>query len=116
VWDKNAVGAVAKAIENAKVGLTVTTDGGTVRAMLSPLGNERREELCRLVKKETEGARIRVRAGRDEAIKKLKTAEDGGGLSEDSLFKTKEKVQKLVDEANARIETALSEKIKELGE
>src|SRR6266404_7020558 len=51
VWDKDAVGAVMKAIENAKAGLSVRNDGQNIIATLSQLGNERREELMKLVKK-----------------------------------------------------------------
>lgn len=116
VWDKNAVGAVSKAIENAKIGLSVTNDGNNVIATLSPLGNERREELAKLVKKTAEGHRIQIRAKRDEAIKKLKEAEVNKQASEDEAFKTKEKIQKAVDEANKKVEEMVGNKLKELGE
>ncbi len=116
VWDKNAVGAVAKAIESAKIGLSVTNDGNNVIATLSPLGNERREELTKLVKKTAEGYRIQIRAKRDEAIKKLKEAETSKQASEDEVFKTKEKIQKAVDEANKKVEEMVEGKLKELAE
>lgn len=116
VWDKSAVGAVAKAIESAKVGLSVTNDGNNVIATLSQLGNERREELAKLVKKTSEGYRIQIRAKRDEAIKKLKEAETNKQASEDEVFKTKEKIQKAVDEANKKVENMVEEKLKELAE
>jgi ribosome recycling factor len=116
VWDKNAVGPVAKAIEMAKVGLSVTNDGNNIIATLSQLGSERREELTKLVKKTSEAARIQLRARRDEAIKKLKEAESEKKASEDEVFKTKEKIQKAVDEANKKIEEMVEGKLKELGE
>jgi ribosome recycling factor len=116
VWDKSAVGAVAKAIENAKVGLSVTNDGNNVIATLSPLGNERRAELAKLVKKTSEGYRIQIRAKRDEAIKKLKEAEAEKQVGEDEVFKTKEKIQKLVDGVNGKIEEMVGDKLKELQE
>jgi ribosome recycling factor len=116
VWDKGAVGPVTKAIEDAKMGLTASAEGLTIRATLSALSNERREELTRAVKKEVEESRIRVRAARDEAIKKLKGAENEKQISEDVAFKTKEKIQKIVDETNKGIEAALSAKIAELQE
>jgi len=116
VWDKNAVGAVIKAVENAKIGLSVSNDGSNIIATLSPLSNERREELTRLVKKTSESYRIQVRAKRDEVIKKIKDAEIKKELSEDESFKSKEKVQKAVDEINKRIEELVNSKIKELSE
>jgi ribosome recycling factor len=116
VWDKGAVGPVTKAIEDAKAGLSVSSEGLVIRATLSALSSERREELIKIVKKEAEEVRIRVRASRDEAMKKLKVAETGKEISEDAAFKTKEKLQKSVDDANKGIEAALSAKIAELQE
>ncbi len=116
VWDKQALGPITKAIEDAKMGLSVSSDGLTLRATLSALSNERREELGKMVKKEVEESRIRIRAARDEAVKKLKAAESEKQISEDVAFKTKEKIQKVVDEANKGIESALAAKITELQE
>lgn len=116
VWDKNAVGAVIKAIEGAKIGLSASNDGNIIRAILSPLGEERREELTKLVKKSAEASRIQIRHHRDESIKKIKAAESGGELNEDQVFKTKEEIQKLVDKYNDEVEKALEAKLEELNE
>ncbi len=116
MWDKAAVGPVTKAIEEAKAGLTVSSDGLTLRATLSALSNERREELAKTAKKEGEESRIRIRAARDDANKKIKAAEGEKKISEDMLFKAKEKLQKIVDEANKGIESTLAAKIAELQE
>lgn len=116
VWDANAVGAVMNAISNAHLGLSVTNDGNNIRATLSPLGNERREELTKLVKKTTEASRIQIRARRDEIMKRLKDAEAEKTVTEDEVFKGKEKIQKAVDKANGEVETLLNGKLTELGE
>ncbi len=114
VWDKNAVGAVVKAIEGAKRGFSVSNDGNNVFATISPLMSERRDELSKLVKKTSENFRIQVRAKRDDALKALKDAEAKKEATEDQVFKLKEKVQKLVDGANGQIESAVNGKLKEL--
>src|SRR3989338_5235319 len=116
VWDKGAVGPVTKAIEDAKMGLTASAEGLTIRATISALSNERREELGKTVKKEVEEAKIRIRALRDEANKRIKAAETEGELSKDIAFKTKEKLQKQVDETNRGLEGTLEGKIAELAE
>jgi ribosome recycling factor len=116
VWDKGALGAVAKAIESAHMGLSVRTDENNIIATLSSLGNERREELTRLVKKTSEAARIQVRNRRDDIMKRLKEAEANKEMSEDAVFKAKEKIQKLVEDVNGKIEALVEGKIKELGE
>lgn len=116
VWDKNAVGPVVKAIQEANVGLSTAADGTVVRASLPPLTDERRAEFVKLVKKMAEETRIQVRGRRDEAIKKIKAAEEEKKLDEDQVFRGKEQIQKLIDETNRKIEAAVEGKLKELNE
>ncbi len=116
VWDPGALGAVMKAIDNAHLGLSTTNDGNNIRAMLSPLGNERRDELTKVVKKTAEAARIQVRAKREDAIKRLKDAEGSKSITEDDAFKGKDKIQKATEKANGDVEGMVNVKLGELGE
>jgi ribosome recycling factor len=116
LWDKDAVAAVTKAIEEAHMGLSVNNDGLNIRATLSPLGNERREEMMKLVKKTSEAARIQIRGKREETMKRLKDSEARKEVTEDDVFKTKEKIQKAVDKANKDVEAMTDAKLTELGE
>lgn len=114
VWDKNAVSPVIKAIEAANIGLSIQNDGNVIRAFLPALTEERREEFTKLAKKGAEAARIQLRSRRDEAIKRIKASADAKEMSEDAAFKTKERVQKIIDGANAEIEKAVEAKMQEL--
>jgi len=116
LWDKDAVAAVTKAIEEAHLGLSVNNDGLNIRATLSPLGNERREEMMKLVRKTVEAARIDIRGRREAAVKRLKDAEGRKEITEDESFKAKERVQKAVDKANKEAEGMMDAKLAELGE
>jgi ribosome recycling factor len=116
VWDPGAIGAVMKAIEDAHLGLSTNNDGNTIRATLSSLGNERRDELTKLVKKTAEAARIQVRSKREDAVKRLRDAETSKTITEDDAFKGKEKLQKATDKANGEVEAMVKSKLDELGE
>jgi ribosome recycling factor len=116
LWDKEVINPVVKAIDDAKIGLSVKSEGMIIRCFLPALSEERRQEFMKLVKRISEDSRIQVRAKRDETMKKLKAAEESGELNEDMVFKGKEKAQKAVDNANGEIEKNLEAKIKELGE
>lgn len=116
VWDKSAIPAVAKAIEDAQAGFSVAVNGNIINANLAALSNERREELIKLVKKTMESFRIEVRAAREVALKKMKGAEDEGKITEDDVKMGKEDIQKRVDAANAALEAALEKKVAELSE
>lgn len=115
-WDKSTAQAIMKGIEDAKVGLSVSSDGAIIRASLPLLTDERRREFVKLAGKVAETARIRLRNQRDEYIKKFKTAEENGEITEDELFQTKEKTQKIIEEANRKIDEMLESKIKEIEE
>jgi len=114
VWDKNAAGAVSKAIEEAKIGASVGLQENLVRVSLPPLSDERRQELVKLVKSIAENFRIRVRGLRDEINKKVRQAEEQKAISEDQRFKLQEQVQKSVGKANNDIEELIKNKIREI--
>lgn len=116
VWDQNAVATVAKAIESSNLNVNANTDGNLIRINLPPLSEERRQEFIKLVKKEAEGVKIRVRSSRDEANKKISADFDAKKITEDDKFKLKEKIQETVDKANEEIEKMLEAKIKEIEE
>jgi ribosome recycling factor len=116
LWDKDAVAAVTKAIEEAHLGLSVNNDGLNIRATLSALGDERREEMSKLVKKTTEAARIQIRGARENIMKRMKDAEARKEMTEDDVFKSKEKIQKAIDKANKDAESMMEGKLAELGE
>jgi ribosome recycling factor len=116
VWDPGAISAIMKAIDDAHLGLSTNNDGNNIRATLSPLGDERRDEMSKLVKKISEASRIQIRARREDAIKRLKDSESRKEITEDDAFKGKEKIQKIVDKANGEVETMVNGKLEELGE
>ncbi len=116
VWDTNAVAPIAKAIEAAGMGLSVSVSGNIVRVSLPTLSEERRGELVKIAKTLSEESRIKVRGTRDEANKKAEVAEKAKTISEDAKFNLKKKIQEAVDKTNKEIESLLLMKIKEIEE
>ncbi len=109
IWDKGAVGPVAKAIETSGLGLSVNIDGNLIRLNLPQLTDERRQELAKLIKSLAENFRIKIRSSRDDINKKAKALPD-----EDEKFKAMKKTQDLVDKYNKEIENILLVKIQEI--
>jgi len=116
VWDKNAASVVLKAIEASNLNVGANLDGNVIRVNLPPLSGERRQELAKLVKRETEEAKIKVRGLRDEENKEINRQFESKEIGEDEKFKLKEKIQEGVDKANGEIEKILEVKIKEIEE
>lgn len=115
-WDKQSVQAIAKAIESSNLNMSVNIDGNLIRINMPPLSQERREEIIKVVKKESEETKIKIRHIRDETNKKIGNQEEKKEISEDQKFKLKEQVQKNIDATNKEIEAILEKKIKEINE
>lgn len=116
VWDKESVNAVVKAIEASNLKISANTEGNLIRINLPPLSDERRNELVKVVKKETEEAKIKIRAVREEVMKKMNKDFEESKITEDQKFKFKDDLQKAIDKANSQTEEILEGKIKELHE
>ncbi|MCX6702625.1 MAG: ribosome recycling factor [Candidatus Wolfebacteria bacterium] len=115
VWDSGVVSAIAKAVE-AALSVNTAPEGNSIRISLPALSEERRNELIKLIKKETEEAKIKVRGQREEVLKKIKREEEEGGMGEDERFRLKDEVQKIIDKANAEIDGVLENKTREINE
>ena len=113
-WDKNALQPIEKAIRDAGLGLNPTNEGDKLRITVPELTEERRKELTKVAGKIAEGSRVRVRNIREEILKQAKADEDSGKISEDEMSRTKEGLQKTVDDYNQKIKTLAETKEKEI--
>jgi len=116
VWDKNSAALVLKTIEASNLNVGAILEGNLIRLNLPALSGERRQELTKLAKKETEEVKIKIRLTRDEVNKEISSQFESKKISENEKFKLKEKVQKRIDELNKEIEGILENKIREIEE
>ncbi|MBU6414819.1 ribosome recycling factor [Patescibacteria group bacterium] len=113
-WDKNALGPIQKAIQMSPLGINPIADKDMIRLVIPPLTEERRKELIKLLGRHLEDARIQVRREREDALKTVDALEKAKEISEDEKFRRKSEVQKIVDDANKKIEELGSAKEKEI--
>lgn len=116
LWDPSGVTIVAKALEDAKRGFTVSVRGGAVYISLPPLSQERRDEMSKLAKSISENYRIRVRAARESANKQLQAGKLAKTLTEDMEARGKKRVQEITDRANKDIDALVAKKVTEINE
>jgi len=109
-WDKSQLGAIQKAIEAANLGLSVAPDSAGLRVIFPDLTEERRKLLTRLTGEKLEDARISVRKEREKVWNEIQVDEKAGKLSEDDKFKAKDELQKIIDEANNKLEELAKKK------
>src|SRR4028119_13433 len=60
-WDKGAMKAIEKAIQNSDLGLNPNNDGQVIRLSIPQPTEQRRKELVKLVKKEVEEQKVSLR-------------------------------------------------------
>jgi ribosome recycling factor len=58
----------------------------------------------KILKTKTEESRIKIRQFREEVLNDIQEQEKLGNISEDDKFRSKDQVQKIVDEYNKKIE------------
>lgn len=109
-WEKNLLGEIEKSIINSNLGFNPMNNGDIIIINVPPLTEERRRDLAKQAKAESEDAKIGIRSARQEANKELKKIE----ISEDLLKNAESDVQELTDKFIAKVESALSVKEAEI--
>lgn len=113
-FDKNMIGDVEKAIQASDIGLNPANDGNVIRLVIPQLTEERRKELAKEVKKESENAKIAVRNIRRDAMDEYKKQQKNSDITEDDLRNMEKEIQTLTDDNIKAIDQIVAEKEKEL--
>ena len=113
-YDKSILSEIEKAILKSDLGLNPTNDGQVIRIAIPQLTEERRKELVKVVKKESEEAKVALRNIRRDANDSLKKLEKNGEITEDALRGYSDDVQKLTDEFIQKIDQITKDKEKEI--
>lgn len=113
-YDKGAIGAIEKAIQNSDLGLNPSNDGVSIRLTFPPLTQERRKELVKVVRQMAEEGKVAIRNLRRAARHELEALEKDGDLSSDELARAEKELDKITHAQEAEIDKALQAKEKEL--
>ena len=113
-WDKSMIPIIEKAIHKSDLGLSPNTAGAVIRLPMPPLTEERRRDLIKSAKAETENARVAVRNVRRDAMNDLKEMLKEKLISQDDEKRAHDEVQKITDKFVAEIDGVLAEKEKDL--
>ncbi|SDM01683.1 ribosome recycling factor [Bacillus sp. OK048] len=113
-YDKSILGAIEKAILKSDLGINPTNDGQVIRIAIPQLTEERRKELVKLVKKESEEAKVAIRNIRRDGNDDLKKLEKSGDITEDALRGYSDDIQKLTDDHISKVDQITKDKEKEI--
>lgn len=113
-WDRKMIPIIEKAILTADLGLNPATSGDIIRVPIPPLTEERRREICKIVRSEGEEAKVAVRNLRRDANEGVKKLEKAKEISEDDSTKGQKDIQTLTDKFIADIDSLVAAKEKEV--
>lgn len=113
-WDKSIVKSIEQAIQKADLGLSVTTNDAGVRVVFPDLTSETRQNLVKVAYKKVEEAKVSLRTDRADTIKRLEQFAKDNSISDDDLKRSKDEVQKIVDELSKDFDASGAAKDKEI--
>ena len=113
-FDKSALGAIEKSIQESDVGLTPSNDGNVIRLQIPEMTEERRREMVKVVHGVAEEGRIAIRNVRRDIMSDLRELKKEGEAGEDDERRGEDALQKQTDEAIAEIDSLLKGKEEEI--
>ena len=112
-WEKSMIAPIEKAIRNANLGLNPDNNGELIRINIPPLTEERRRELVKQSKGETETAKVSIRNARRDLIEQVKKMVKDG-LPEDVAKDVEATAQKMTDEYGKKVDEFFAKKEKDI--
>ncbi len=112
-WEKTMLRVIEKAIMDSDVGITPENNGEIIRLGIPPLTEERRKQLVKQSKQESENAKVSIRNARRDAVELVKKAVKDG-VSEDMGKDGEANIQKIHDKFIKKADEVLANKEKEI--
>ena len=109
-WEKNLLADIEKAILIANLGFNPMNNGESIIINIPPLTEERRKDLAKLAKEESENEKIVIRSARKDANNEIKKSDS----SEDVQKNYEIDIQTLTDEFIQKVDTIFNLKEKEI--
>jgi ribosome recycling factor len=113
-YDRQALGAIEKAIRDSDLGVNPTNNGDNLRVVMPELTEERRREYIKLAKAKAEDARVAVRNVRRHAKQQMERAQKDGDLSEDEVSGAEKRLDGMTKKHIDQIDELLKHKESEL--
>ena len=109
-WEKSLLADIEKGILNANLGFNPMNNGESVIINVPPLTEERRMELVKLAKTESENAKVSIRNARKDANNEIKKS----NISEDLQKNAEIDIQELTDNYIKKVDDIFLSKEKDI--
>ena len=113
-WEKDLINDIKNAINMSNIGLNAQDNGEVIIINVPALTEERRIQLVKQVKAETENCRIAIRNSRKEGNDELKKIHKSGSVSDDMLKDAENNIQDFTNQFIEKANNVSSVKEEEL--
>jgi ribosome recycling factor len=113
-YDKSAISAIEKAVQESDLGLTPSNDGNVIRLGIPELTEDRRKEMVKVVHGVAEEGKVAIRNIRRDVMHDLRELKKDGEAGEDEERRAETGLQKQTDEAIGEIDKLLKGKEEEI--
>ena len=97
-WDPKIIGEIEKAIRSSNLDINPISDGKLIRIPVPPLDEQRRLEIIKTLKRNTEERKTSIRNTRRDFREIVRQLKDDKDISEDDEKRFYDDLQKIVDE------------------
>ena len=113
-YDRSTLKEIEKAIQTSDIGINPSSDGAAIRLTFPQLTEERRKEICKVISKQGEDAKVAIRSIRRDANEKIKAKKKNNEITEDDQKILEGQIQKITDKFIDEIEKIAAGKEKEI--
>jgi len=113
-WDKGLLANIEKAIATADLNLNPVVDGDIIRIKISPLTEEKRKEMVKILYKKIEAGKVMFRNLRSDTKKEIEKQKGTDDISEDDIKLDMQELDSLLKQNMEKLDKLLGKKEKEL--
>ncbi len=113
-YDSSQVGAIEKGILEADLGMNPQIQDEVIRIQVPKLSKERRDKLIKMIKEKGEEAKVSLRNSRREVKEHLEEMEDDGTITEDDLYRYRDKIDEITHSYSEKIDDLVKAKKEKL--
>lgn len=113
-YDKSIIREIEIAISDSEMKLSGALSGESIRIVIPPLTQERRQDFVKLLKQKTESGKVMLRQARQDIREKIDELKNSKTVSEDEIYMLHEQLDKVTAEYNEKIESMSAAKEEEI--
>ncbi len=113
-WEKNLLGDIERAIQNANIGVNPNNDGEIIKLFFPPMTVDQRKESAKGAKAMTDNAKVAIRNIRKHSNDEIKNLHKDKEITDDESKKAQDEIQKITDSFVTLADSTLRAKEQEI--